>query len=44
MYALAWIALTRGGEVVSLEDVLNDYALDDFDFQEEEVKKQEAEG
>lgn len=44
MYALAWIALTRAGEILSLEDILNDYALDDFDFQEEEVKKQKAEG
>jgi hypothetical protein len=45
MYSLAWICLTRAGEVVSLEDVLNDYSLDDFDFQEEaETKKPEAVG
>lgn len=45
MYALAWIALTRAGEVLSIEDVLNDYSIDDFDFEEEvKVKKVKTEG
>lgn len=39
MYALAWIALTRAGEVVSIDDVLKDYGLDEFDFVEEEAAK-----
>lgn len=45
MYSLAWICLTRAGEVVSLEDVLNDYSLDEFDFAEQpEPKKPKAVG
>ena len=30
LYAIAWVCLTRGGEVVSIADVLEDYAIDDF--------------
>lgn len=33
MYATAWMALTRAGEIVSIDDVLNDYSIDDFDFE-----------
>ena len=44
MYSLAWISLTRAGEVLSLADVLNDYAVDDIDFEEESEKKPETEG
>lgn len=45
MYAMVWIVLTRAGVVVSIADVLNDYAIDDFDFEEyeEDVKKAQAE-
>ena len=39
MYAMAWIAMTRAGEVLSLTNILDDYSIDDFDFAEEEEKK-----
>lgn len=35
IYALAWIAMSRAGEIVSIADVLNDYAIDDLEFSEE---------
>jgi integrase len=34
LFALAWVCMVRGGEVVSLDDLLNDYSPDDFDFEE----------
>lgn len=41
MFALAWICLTRGGEILSIHDVLNDYSIDDFvEAEDEEVKKE----
>jgi hypothetical protein len=39
-YALAWIAMTRGGEVVSIEDLLNDLAIDDIVFEEDDSPKE----
>lgn len=44
MYAMAWIILTRAGKVYSLQDVLNEFALDDFEMveEEEEAKKEVA--
>lgn len=30
-YAMAWICMTRGGEVLSIADVLNDYSIDEFE-------------
>lgn len=30
LYALAWIALRRAGEVLSIEDVLNDYNIEEI--------------
>lgn len=40
LYAFTWICLTRGGEIVSLKDVLETYSLDDIvDVSEEEPKK-----
>lgn len=46
IYAMAWIVLTRGKEVVSIQDVLNDYSIDDFDFVDEAdlPKKEVTEG
>lgn len=35
LYALAWVAMSRGGEIVSLADVLNDYAVEDLQFEDE---------
>lgn len=42
LYAFAWICLTRKGEIVSLQDVLDEYSLDEIvDVTEEtEVKKE----
>lgn len=41
MYAFAWICLTRGGEVVSIQDVLDDYAIDDLvDMDVDDIKKE----
>ena len=40
LFAFTWICLTRGGEVLSIQDVLNDYSLDEImDISEEEIKK-----
>jgi hypothetical protein len=46
IYAMAWIALTRAKEIVSISDVLNDYSVDDFDFVDEadQTKKEVTEG
>lgn len=43
IYAMAWIALTRAGEIVSISDVLKDYSIDDFDMSEEEEDPKKAE-
>jgi hypothetical protein len=37
IYSLAWIALNRGGVHASLSEVMRDYALNDFGFQEPDV-------
>lgn len=36
LWALAWVAMTRGGEVVSIDDVLNDLSLDDITVEDED--------
>jgi hypothetical protein len=41
MFAIAWIAMIRAGEILSLNDILNDYSIDDFDFVEEEEPKKD---
>ena len=45
MFAMAWIAMSRAGEILSLHDVLKDYSIDDFDvkWEEEDPKKAVAE-
>jgi hypothetical protein len=41
MYAFAWICLTRAGEILSINDVLNDYSLDELiEVEESEIKKE----
>mgnify|MGYP006933457541 CR=1 FL=1 len=42
---MAWIAMSRAGEILSLHDVLKDYSIDDFDvkWEEEDPKKAVAE-
>lgn len=34
LFSVVWIALNRGGVKVSLADVMRDYAVSDFDFEE----------
>lgn len=41
-YALAWIAMNRGGEIVSISDLLNDVAIDDIKFEADDNPKEEA--
>lgn len=45
MYSMAWIAMTRAGEVLSIADVLKDYSIDDFDvrWEEDDPKKEQTE-
>lgn len=43
LYAIAWICLSRSGEIVSIDDVLKEYAIDDFSIVEKaDSKKEEA--
>lgn len=39
-YALAWIAMTRGGEVISIADLLDDLAIDDIKFEVDDNPKE----
>lgn len=45
MYSMAWIAMTRAGEVLSIADILKDYSIDDFDirWEDDDPKKDLAE-
>jgi hypothetical protein len=43
IYSMAWIVLTRAGEIVSIKDVLDEYSIDDFAWPEEEPKKEVTE-
>lgn len=36
LYALAWITMTRAGDVLSVQDVLKEYGIDELEFQVEE--------
>jgi len=40
LYAVAWIAMTRAGETVSIDDVLNEYAIDEIQLSDEPEKKE----
>ena len=42
LYALAWICMTRGGEVVSIQNVLDDYSVDEFTVEQEPAKKKQT--
>lgn len=43
-YAMAWICMTRAGEILSIADVLNEYSIDEFEAipEDETGKKEEA--
>jgi hypothetical protein len=41
-YALAWVCMTRAGEILSIQDVLDGYSIDEFTEQEAEVKKEQT--
>jgi len=38
LYSVAWISMTRGGEVLSIEDVLNEYSIDEIQAADEDPK------
>ena len=42
LWSLAWVAMTRAGEVLSIDDVLNDVSIDDIDVMDEEPNPTEA--
>lgn len=42
LYALAWICMTRGGEVLSIQNVLDDYSVDEFTVEEQPAKKEQT--
>ena len=41
LYALAWICMTRGGEVVSIQNVLDEYSAEEFTVGQEPPKKEQ---
>lgn len=41
MFAFAWICLTRGGEILSIQDVLDEYSVDELiDLGFDDIKKE----
>lgn len=40
LYAFMWICLTRAGEIVSIQDVLDGYSVDEFTEHEADEKKE----
>ena len=42
MYAVAWICKTRAGEIVSIDDVLNQFSINEFMIVEDEKKDNPA--
>lgn len=43
LYAVVWIAMTRSGEVVSIQDVLNEYGVDEIEITDPNPKVQTSE-
>lgn len=41
-YAMAWICMSRAGEILSIADVLNEYSIDEFEAVEEDEPKKEG--
>jgi hypothetical protein len=41
-YALAWVCMTRAGEILSIQDVLDGYSIDEFSEEEVEIKKEQT--
>jgi hypothetical protein len=39
LYALAWICMTRAGKIVSIDDVLNNYAINDISVESDSDPK-----
>lgn len=44
LFALAWVCMARGGEIVSLEDVLNDLSLGDISIVDDEEDNDSGKG
>ena len=42
LYALAWICMTRAGEIVSIADILNEYGIDEIKPEESDSKNSPA--
>lgn len=42
LYALAWICMTRAGEIVSISDILNEYGIDEIKPEESDSKNSPA--
>jgi hypothetical protein len=40
LYAVAWISMSRAGETLSIDDVLNEYAIDEILMKDESEKKE----
>jgi len=40
LYAVAWIAMSRAGETLSIDDVLNEYAIDEILMKDAPEKKE----
>jgi hypothetical protein len=43
LYALVWIAMTRAGEIVSIDDILNEYGVDEIEIKDSAPKALTAE-
>ena len=43
LYSLAWISMTRAGKILSIDDVLNTYSIDEIRPVDDEKKSSTAE-
>jgi len=39
LYALTWICLTRAGKILSIDDVLNTYSIEEIGVEDPDLKK-----
>ena len=39
LYALAWICLSRSGKILSIDDVLDEYSIDEFSLEDDDPKE-----
>lgn len=43
IYAMAWICMSRAGEILSISDLLNEYSIDEFAAAEEDEDESKKE-